>query len=93
MGRPPTLTPQQLLENASRVFLQKGYEATTMAEIAGELLPDGIDRSEEIGDDVARAVAQRDAQPALAQAVQEQAAAAERPPCPSARPTAGRTPR
>lgn len=37
MGRPPTITREQLLETARRVFSQKGYEAATLADIAGEL--------------------------------------------------------
>ena len=37
MGRPPRITPTQLLETARRVFVEKGYERTTLADIAGEL--------------------------------------------------------
>src|ERR1051326_1772513 len=37
MGRPPTITREQLLETARRVFAEKGFEATTLAEIAAEL--------------------------------------------------------
>jgi len=37
MGRPPTITREQLLATARRVFSAKGYEAATLADIAGEL--------------------------------------------------------
>jgi AcrR family transcriptional regulator len=37
MGRPPTITRDQLLETARRVFATKGFEAATLADIAGEL--------------------------------------------------------
>jgi AcrR family transcriptional regulator len=37
MGRPPTITREQLLETARRVFATKGFEATTLADIAAEL--------------------------------------------------------
>ena len=37
MGRPPTITPDQILETARRVFAVKGFEAATLADIAGEL--------------------------------------------------------
>ena len=37
MGRPPTITREQLLETARRVFAEKGFEATTLADIAAEL--------------------------------------------------------
>src|ERR1043165_6950754 len=37
MGRPPTITREQLLETARRVFAEKGFEATTLAETAPEL--------------------------------------------------------
>lgn len=34
MGRPPTIDRKQLLEAARTLFARKGYEATTLAEIA-----------------------------------------------------------
>jgi len=37
MGRPPTISREQLLETARRVFAAKSYEAATLADIAGEL--------------------------------------------------------
>jgi AcrR family transcriptional regulator len=37
MGRPPTISRQQLLDTARRVFAQKGFEAATLADIAREL--------------------------------------------------------
>src|SRR5207253_2198578 len=37
MGRPPRLTRPQLLATAAGVFAAKGYEATTLADIAREL--------------------------------------------------------
>src|SRR3984893_4981033 len=37
MGRPPTIQRQQLLETARRFFAEKGFEAATLADIAGEL--------------------------------------------------------
>ncbi len=37
MGRPPTITREKLLETARRIFAKKGFEATTLADIAGEL--------------------------------------------------------
>src|SRR6266542_1015683 len=37
MGRPPTITRERLLETARRVFAEKGFEATTLADIAAEL--------------------------------------------------------
>src|ERR671935_1336696 len=37
MGRPPTITREQLLETARRVFAAKGFEAATLADIAREL--------------------------------------------------------
>lgn len=37
MGRPPRITREQLLETAKRVFIEKGYEAATLADIATEL--------------------------------------------------------
>jgi len=37
MGRPPRITREQLLETARRVFVAKGYEAATLADIAAEL--------------------------------------------------------
>jgi AcrR family transcriptional regulator len=37
MGRPPRITREQLLETARRVFVTKGYESATLADIAAEL--------------------------------------------------------
>src|SRR5215218_6691611 len=37
MGRPPRITRPQLLTTAAAVFAPKGYEATTLADIAREL--------------------------------------------------------
>src|ERR1051325_11422413 len=37
MGRPPTVTRDDVLETARRVFATKGFEATTLADIAAEL--------------------------------------------------------
>ncbi|HEV2720442.1 MAG TPA: TetR/AcrR family transcriptional regulator [Thermoanaerobaculia bacterium] len=37
MGRPPTITRERLLDTARKVFATKGYDATTLADIAGEL--------------------------------------------------------
>jgi AcrR family transcriptional regulator len=37
MGRPPRITREQLLETARRVFVAKGFETTTLADIASEL--------------------------------------------------------
>jgi AcrR family transcriptional regulator len=37
MGRPPTITREQLFDTARRVFSEKGFEATTLADIAREL--------------------------------------------------------
>src|SRR5438067_8242578 len=37
MGRPPTISREQLLETARRVFATKGFEAATLADIAAEL--------------------------------------------------------
>jgi AcrR family transcriptional regulator len=37
MGRPPRITREQLLDTARRVFVTKGFEATTLADIAAEL--------------------------------------------------------
>ncbi|MGZ7031170.1 MAG: TetR/AcrR family transcriptional regulator [Thermoanaerobaculia bacterium] len=37
MGRPPTINRQHLLDSARRIFASKGFAATTLAEIAGEL--------------------------------------------------------
>lgn len=37
MGRPATIQRPQLLETARRVFARKGFEAATLADIAGEL--------------------------------------------------------
>ena len=37
MGRPPRITRPQLLATAASVFAAKGYEATTLADIAKEL--------------------------------------------------------
>src|SRR5579864_7494623 len=37
MGRPPRMTRKQLLDCARRVFAARGFEATTLADIASEL--------------------------------------------------------
>jgi len=37
MGRPPTITRDRLIDTARRVFAAKGFDATTLADIAGEL--------------------------------------------------------
>src|ERR1043166_7507292 len=37
MGRPPTVTRDDVLETARRVFATKGFEAATLADIAAEL--------------------------------------------------------
>ena len=37
MGRPPTISRDQLLAVAQRVFAAKGFDAATLADIAGEL--------------------------------------------------------
>jgi len=37
MGRPPTITRDRLIDTARRVFAAKGFEASTLADIAGEL--------------------------------------------------------
>lgn len=37
MGRPPTITLNQVLATARRVFVAKGFEGTTLADIAAEL--------------------------------------------------------
>src|SRR3954449_10755489 len=37
MARPPTITRDRLIDTARRVFAAKGFEATTLAEIAKEL--------------------------------------------------------
>jgi AcrR family transcriptional regulator len=37
MGRPPTIDRERLLESARRRFAAKGFEATTLAEVAGGL--------------------------------------------------------
>jgi AcrR family transcriptional regulator len=34
MGRPPRITPEQLLDAARRVFTEKGYDGATLADIA-----------------------------------------------------------
>jgi AcrR family transcriptional regulator len=37
MGRPPTISRDRLIDTARRVFAAKGFDATTLADIAGEL--------------------------------------------------------
>jgi AcrR family transcriptional regulator len=37
MGRPPRVTREQILDTARRVFVAKGYESATLADIAAEL--------------------------------------------------------
>jgi AcrR family transcriptional regulator len=37
MGRPPTISREQLLHAARTVFTQKGFDSATLADIAGEL--------------------------------------------------------
>ena len=37
MGRPPTISKDRLIDTARRVFAAKGFDATTLADIAGEL--------------------------------------------------------
>ena len=37
MGRPPTINRERLIDTARRVFAAKGFAATTLADIAGEL--------------------------------------------------------
>ena len=37
MGRPPTISRQQLLDTARRIFAEKGFAAATLADIAVEL--------------------------------------------------------
>jgi AcrR family transcriptional regulator len=37
MGRPPTISREQILKTARAVFTQKGFATATLAEIAGEL--------------------------------------------------------
>ena len=37
MGRPPTITRDQILEASRRRFAETGFGATTLADIAGEL--------------------------------------------------------
>jgi AcrR family transcriptional regulator len=37
MGRPPTITRERVIDTARRVFAAKGFAATTLADIAGEL--------------------------------------------------------
>jgi AcrR family transcriptional regulator len=37
MGRPPIITKERLIDTARRVFAAKGFDSTTLADIAGEL--------------------------------------------------------
>jgi AcrR family transcriptional regulator len=37
MGRPPTINRERLIDTARRVFAAKGFDATTLADIASEL--------------------------------------------------------
>ncbi|HXH93966.1 MAG TPA: TetR/AcrR family transcriptional regulator [Thermoanaerobaculia bacterium] len=37
MGRPPRIRREQILESARRVFAAKGFDAATLADIAGEI--------------------------------------------------------
>jgi len=37
MGRPPTITRERLIDTARRVFAAKGFDSTTLADIAKEL--------------------------------------------------------
>ena len=37
MGRPPRIRREQILESAQRVFAAKGFDAATLADIAGEI--------------------------------------------------------
>src|SRR5688500_5357766 len=37
MGRPPIINRGELLETARKIFTQKGFDSSTLADIAGEL--------------------------------------------------------